>query len=42
MGALKGPPQYSFILGVLGGVPPTTETLSHMAAQPAARATPGR
>ncbi|MBX7096343.1 MAG: 3-keto-5-aminohexanoate cleavage protein [Myxococcaceae bacterium] len=33
MGALKGPLQYSFILGVLGGVPATTETLAHMARQ---------
>lgn len=33
MGALKPPLQYSFILGVLGGMPPTTETLAHMARQ---------
>ena len=33
MGALKGPLQYSFILGVLGGVAPTTENLAHMARQ---------
>ena len=33
MGALKGPLQYSFILGVLGGVPATTDTLAHMARQ---------
>jgi 3-keto-5-aminohexanoate cleavage enzyme len=31
MGALKRPLQYSFILNVLGGAPPTTDTLSHMA-----------
>jgi len=31
MGALKPPLQYSFILGVLGGAPPTAETLAHMA-----------
>jgi len=30
MGALKPPLQYSFILGVLGGMPATTETLTHM------------
>ncbi len=33
MGMLKGPLQFSFILGVLGGAPPTTDTLSHMAKQ---------
>ncbi|HET9449855.1 MAG TPA: 3-keto-5-aminohexanoate cleavage protein [Aggregicoccus sp.] len=33
MGALKGPLQYSFILGVLGGVAPTAQNLAHMAAQ---------
>ncbi len=33
MGALKRPLQYSFILGVLGGAPPTTDTLAHMAGQ---------
>ncbi|MBS1148978.1 MAG: hypothetical protein H6Q89_676 [Myxococcaceae bacterium] len=33
MGALKGPAQYSFILGVLGGAPATTDTLSHMSKQ---------
>ncbi|MFL5349944.1 MAG: 3-keto-5-aminohexanoate cleavage protein [Hyalangium sp.] len=33
MGALKGPLQYSFILGVLGGVAPTAENLAHMARQ---------
>jgi len=31
MGALKPPLQYSFILGVLGGAPPTAETLAYMA-----------
>jgi uncharacterized protein (DUF849 family) len=36
MGALKRPLQYSFILGVLGGAPPTTDTLAHMAGQVAA------
>lgn len=36
MGALKHPLQYSFILGVLGGAPPTTDTLAHMAGQVAA------
>jgi len=30
MGALKRPLQYSFILGVLGGAPPTTDTLALM------------
>ena len=33
MGALQRPLQYSFILGVWGGAPPTTETLAHMARQ---------
>lgn len=33
MGALKGPLQYSFILGVLGGVPAQTDVLAHMAKQ---------
>lgn len=33
MGALKRPLQYSFILGVLGGVPPTPENLQQMARQ---------
>jgi 3-keto-5-aminohexanoate cleavage enzyme len=33
MGALKGPLQYSFILGVLGGVAPTVENLASMARQ---------
>jgi uncharacterized protein (DUF849 family) len=33
MGALKPPLQYSFILGVLGGVAPTVENLAHMARQ---------
>jgi uncharacterized protein (DUF849 family) len=33
MGALKPPLQYSFILGVLGGVAPTAENLAHMARQ---------
>jgi 3-keto-5-aminohexanoate cleavage enzyme len=33
MGAFQGPLQYSFILGVLGGVAPTTENLAHMARQ---------
>lgn len=32
-GALKGPLQYSFILGVLGGVAPTTDNLSAMSKQ---------
>jgi 3-keto-5-aminohexanoate cleavage enzyme len=36
MGALKRPLQHSFILGVLGGAPPTTDTLAHMAGQVAA------
>lgn len=31
MGALKRPLQYSFILGVLGGAPPSAETLATMA-----------
>ena len=31
MGALKRPLQYSFILGVLGGAPPSAETLAAMA-----------
>jgi len=31
MGAIAGPLQYSFILGVLGGAPPSTETLATMA-----------
>jgi 3-keto-5-aminohexanoate cleavage enzyme len=31
MGALKRPLQYSFILGVLGGAPPSAETLASMA-----------
>jgi uncharacterized protein (DUF849 family) len=33
MGALKGPLQYSFILGVLGGVAPTAENLLAMSRQ---------
>jgi 3-keto-5-aminohexanoate cleavage enzyme len=33
MGALKPPLQYSFILGVLGGVPPTPENLLQMSRQ---------
>jgi uncharacterized protein (DUF849 family) len=33
MGALKPPLQYSFVLGVLGGVAPTVENLAHMARQ---------
>jgi 3-keto-5-aminohexanoate cleavage enzyme len=33
MGALKPPLQYSFILGVMGGVAPTVENLAHMARQ---------
>ncbi len=33
MGVLKPPLQYSFILGVLGGVAPTVENLAHMARQ---------
>ncbi|MBI3180794.1 MAG: 3-keto-5-aminohexanoate cleavage protein [Myxococcales bacterium] len=33
MGAIERPLQYSFILGVLGGAPPTAETLAHMARQ---------
>jgi 3-keto-5-aminohexanoate cleavage enzyme len=33
MGALKPPLQYSFVLGVLGGAPPTADTLAHMAKQ---------
>ena len=33
MGALKGPLQYSFILGVLGGVAPTVDNLSAMSKQ---------
>ncbi|MBX5481164.1 MAG: 3-keto-5-aminohexanoate cleavage protein [Myxococcaceae bacterium] len=33
MGALKGPLQYSFVMGVLGGVAPTTENLAAMARQ---------
>ncbi|XXF75771.1 3-keto-5-aminohexanoate cleavage protein [Myxococcaceae bacterium GXIMD 01537] len=33
MGALKPPLQYSFILGVLGGVAPTAENLAHMSRQ---------
>jgi uncharacterized protein (DUF849 family) len=33
MGVLKGPLQYSFILGVLGGVPPTPDNLQQMARQ---------
>jgi uncharacterized protein (DUF849 family) len=33
MGELKGPLQYSFILGVLGGVSPTAESLAAMARQ---------
>jgi len=30
MGLLNGPTQYSFVLGVLGGIAPTSETLSFM------------
>jgi 3-keto-5-aminohexanoate cleavage enzyme len=33
MGALQGPLQYSFILGVLGGVAPTVDNLSAMSKQ---------
>jgi uncharacterized protein (DUF849 family) len=33
MGALKPPLQYSFVLGVLGGAPATSETLAHMSKQ---------
>jgi 3-keto-5-aminohexanoate cleavage enzyme len=33
MGALRGPLQYSFILGVLGGISPTAENLAAMARQ---------
>jgi uncharacterized protein (DUF849 family) len=33
MGGLKRPLQFSFVLGVLGGAPPTTDTLAHMAKQ---------
>jgi len=33
MGVLQGPLQYSFILGVLGGVPPTPDNLAQMARQ---------
>jgi uncharacterized protein (DUF849 family) len=33
IGALKPPLQYSFVLGVLGGAPPTAETLAHMSRQ---------
>ena len=33
MGVLKPPLQYSFILGVLGGVAPTVENLAHLARQ---------
>ncbi|MBU8900559.1 3-keto-5-aminohexanoate cleavage protein [Corallococcus sp. H22C18031201] len=33
MGLLKPPLQYSFVLGVLGGVAPTMENLAHMARQ---------
>ncbi len=33
MGALKRPLQYSFVLGVLGGAPATSDTLAHMAKQ---------
>ncbi|RKH13247.1 3-keto-5-aminohexanoate cleavage protein [Corallococcus sp. CA053C] len=33
MGALKPPLQYSFVMGVLGGVAPTAENLAHMARQ---------
>jgi 3-keto-5-aminohexanoate cleavage enzyme len=33
MGALKRPLQYSFVLGVLGGAPPTTDTLALMSRQ---------
>lgn len=32
MGLLKSPIQFSLILGVLGGAPPRSETLAHMAA----------
>ena len=31
MGLLNGPTQYSFVLGVLGGIAPTAEALAHMA-----------
>jgi 3-keto-5-aminohexanoate cleavage enzyme len=33
MGALKRPLQFSFVLGVVGGAAPTTETIAHMARQ---------
>jgi uncharacterized protein (DUF849 family) len=33
MGALRPPLQYSFVLGVLGGAPPTADTLAHMSKQ---------
>lgn len=33
MGVLKRPLQYSFILGVVGGAPPETDTLAHFAKQ---------
>jgi 3-keto-5-aminohexanoate cleavage enzyme len=33
MGALMGPLQYSFVLGVVGGAAPTTDTIAHMARQ---------
>lgn len=33
MGALEGPLQYSFVLGVLGGVAPTADNLASMARQ---------
>lgn len=31
MGLLNGPTQYSFVLGVLGGIEPSTEAMAHMA-----------
>ena len=33
MGALTRPLSYSFVLGVLGGAPPTVQTLAHFASQ---------
>jgi len=31
MGLLNGPTQYSFVMGVLGGIEPSTEAMAHMA-----------
>ncbi len=42
MGALKRPLQYSFILGVLGGAPPSAETLGTDGPRPSGARTPGR